>query len=111
MEPLSAHGLPRLSWIDTLYSSMYPTVHLSQHIASLLSSLVSLCHGFLFTSSPPSPAHGLPVRDTSTAICRQHIAVDVESTFPFPLDFQLAGITVAVHYEMVNSPTLTSVTL
>lgn len=33
MEPVSAHGLPRLSWIDTLYSSTYLCLLILHHLS------------------------------------------------------------------------------
>lgn len=98
MEPLSARGLPRLSWIDTLYSSMYPSVPLftpRPHIASHLSPLYP--NAVLPSNPPPSSSstsHGLPVCVTATLIS--------------PLVLQLVGITVAVHNKTVNPPTLST---
>lgn len=62
MEPLSARGLPRLSWIDTLYSSMYPplstttittTTTTTQLILMLLSTLGAPCSAVFLPSNPP----------------------------------------------------------
>lgn len=95
MEPLSARGLPRLSWIDTLYSSTYPSVSLfTPRRTSLPIYLRSTLMPFLPSNPPPSSstAHGLPV-------C-------VMTTLIFPLVLQLVGITVAVHNKTVTPDTL-----
>lgn len=64
MEPLSARGLPRLSWIDTLYSSTYPSIHLRTPLhTSLPIYLCARLYLLPFYPTPtPSPSHGLPVR-------------------------------------------------
>lgn len=71
MEPLSARGLPRLSWIDTLYSSTYLssiTLLLSTHHFSFICAL----YLSVFCPAPPSSlSHPLPVRVTAPAICTQ----------------------------------------
>ena len=73
MEPLSAHGLPRLSWIDTLYSSMYLSIHLFTHLHSSLP--LYLCAQLYLKPFYPAPAspplHPLPVCITATARCAQ----------------------------------------
>lgn len=95
MEPLSARGLPRLSWIDTLYSSMYPSVPLfTPRRTSLPIYLRSTLMPFYPATPPPfsSTSHGLPVCVTTTLI--------------LPPLLQLVGITVAVHNKTVNPDTL-----
>lgn len=71
MEPLSARGLPRLSWIDTLYSSTYLssiTLLLSTHHFSFICAL----YLSVFCPAPPSSlSRPLPVRVTAPAICTQ----------------------------------------
>lgn len=67
MEPLSARGLPRLSWIDTLYSSTYP-----HRPPTTSSSITAHPHASLFTQqlSLPPGSPGLPI--CLTAVVTHH---------------------------------------
>lgn len=73
MEPLSARGLPRLSWIDTLYSSMYPSILLFTHLHTSLPIYLCACLYLqpFYPSTPLSPSHGLPLRVTTRAVSSQ----------------------------------------
>lgn len=55
MEPLSAHGLPRLSWIDTLYSSTYLSILLFTTLDKLFP------HSFSLSSLPHAILHSNPL--------------------------------------------------
>lgn len=97
MEPLSARGLPRLSWIDTLYSSTYLSILLFTPLDTLLPIyLHSRLH--LMPFYPATPSFSV---SWAACSCYKQSYIHTEST-AFSLDFQLVGITVAVHNNTVN---------
>lgn len=93
MEPLSARGLPRLSWIDTLYSSTYPSILL---FTPLHTSLPIYLHSRLYLM-PFYPATPLLLHLMGCLFVLQPELHAHREHFAFSLDFQLVGITVAVH--------------
>lgn len=106
MEPLSARGLPRLSWIDTLYSSTYlsvpsslhhiysPTPLLLLHLFALHPSRKTSFTSSRFTISPPFSISRVVDSRSNQSSATQH---------SLQQDFQLVCITVAVHNKTVDS--------
>lgn len=97
MEPLSARGLPRLSWIDTLYSSTYLSVLLFTPLDKLFPIRF---HSRLYLM-PFYPATTSFSLSWASCSCYKQLHSHREN-FALSLNLQLVGITVAVCKNTVN---------